>query len=347
MRPARELRKLIDRGGVVRLRPNFVHRFYPDGNRLRQPRAMRRLWRHIPERWIASSVRADNRSPVPSGGLSFLADIDVSLRDAIRAFPREVLGEELLAAHGPEFRVLVKLLDPAAPIPFHVHATDAQVRRSPRRFPGQRFGKDEAYYFVEAPKGAIPYTHAGLFDGVTRSDLAAALARGPEAALELSPSFYQVTGEGFFVPAGVPHRPGTALTLEIQQPSDVYTMLDGADRSALKMIDLNQSRLAGDLQSFRLIGALRRARGAEVATIFPREICRKFEGERLVVSSSLTYRSDRPLVLWILKGAAKVSGHRCDAGEEFFITHAAGSRGIELERCGEEKCEAFTFMPVI
>ena len=83
--------------------------------------------------------------------------------------------------------MLVKILDPGQPIPFHLHATDAQVKRSPRRFHGHRFGKDEAYYFLDAPKGPQPYTHVGLYGGVTRAQLSQALRHGPERALELSP----------------------------------------------------------------------------------------------------------------------------------------------------------------
>ena len=67
---------------------------------------------------------------------------------------------------------------------------------------------------------------AGLLPGVTRRDLIRAVHKGREYALELSPVIYQQYERGFFVPAGIPHRPGTALTLEIQQPSDVYTLLE-------------------------------------------------------------------------------------------------------------------------
>src|SRR5207244_7509660 len=78
----------------------------------------------------------------------------------------------------------------------------------------------------EAPKGPWPYTHVGLREGATRRDVIEAARKRPDYALELSPAIYQEFGQGFFVPAGVPHRPGTALTLEIQQPSDVYTLLE-------------------------------------------------------------------------------------------------------------------------
>src|SRR5262249_42736168 len=160
-----QIQALLERhDGVVQLRPEIVPRFYRDGGRLGQKRLKGRAKREYPERWIGSSVEAINPPPLPRGGLSMLADLkDVSLREAIKAAPREMLGEELLARHGAEFRVLVKLLDPGEAIPFHFHASDAEVQRLPKNFRGHRFGKDEAYYFPRVePKGPLPYSHVGL-----------------------------------------------------------------------------------------------------------------------------------------------------------------------------------------
>lgn len=352
---------------ILKLRPEYVHRFYPDLNRLGQARLRRSSRQFIPERWIGSSVEATNPPPIPSGGLSMLADTrePVSLRDAIKAAPLEMLGPRVLGAHGAEFRVLVKILDPGEPIVFHLHATDRQVIRKPRNFRGHRFGKDEAYYFLEAPKGTTPYTHAGLYDGVTRRDVARAVIRGPHHALELSPSFYQEYETGFFVPAGVPHRPGTALTLEIQQPSDVYTLLEtragGKSLSpgqihpgfrslndAFDLIDLEASHAVGELAQNRLLPRIEsRTVGGEIATIFPAEICRKFAGRRLRVSRSITCSEDAPLVIWIWRGHGKLNGRPARQGDEFFVAHKTARRGIELINDGDQFLEAFTFFPVL
>lgn len=226
------LDRLLD-GGLVPFRPTYVRRFYMDGGRLglsRRPGGTYlprvRLWR--PERWIASAVLATNPFPASGEGASRVAmrGIDLSFREALTLRGERILGTRHYAAYGPEFPVLIKILDPAEPIIFHVHASDAHVRRHPERFPGQHCGKDEAYYFLPAPTGAVPYAHVGLHPGVSRRVLAEAIEQGRGTVLELSPAFHQRPGEGFYVPAGVPHRPGTALTLEIQQPSDVYTLLE-------------------------------------------------------------------------------------------------------------------------
>src|SRR4051812_13082325 len=146
------LRELLNRqGGILKLKPTYLHRFYSDLNRLGQNRIKTKTEQFIPERWIGSSVEAINPSPIPSGGLSYL-DLGamprrtsssgagrVALRDAIRALPIEMIGEDLLKKHGPEFRVLVKILDPGEPIVFHLHATDAHVKSMPQHFRGHRF----------------------------------------------------------------------------------------------------------------------------------------------------------------------------------------------------------------
>jgi mannose-6-phosphate isomerase class I len=270
----------------------------------------------------------------------------LALRDAIRAAPSELLGQDLLAAHGPEFRVLVKILDPGEPIPFHLHATDAQVQRDPRRFPGQRFGKDEAYYFLDAPKGPQPYAHVGLHPGVTRAQLFRAVERGLDHALELSPCFYQEFGKGFFVPAGVPHRPGTALTLEIQQPSDVYSLFHR--KSDFELIELPLARRVAKLDDFRLTPtALNRSQkhGGEVDTIFPVKTCRKFLGRRIRVSRTLVYSESLPFVLFVWRGRGRLNGRPIRGGEEFFVSHHTAAHGVELTNRGDEVLETFAFLP--
>jgi len=46
-----------------------------------------------------------------------------------------------------------------------------------------------------------------------------------DKVLDLSPAYRLNIGEGYHLFPGIPHAPGTALTLEIQEESDVYNML--------------------------------------------------------------------------------------------------------------------------
>lgn len=361
---------MLDRG-LLPFLPTYVRRLYRDGGRLGFSPASGRpspprvqVWR--PERWIASTVRATPSSARSTDSLSRLALAGtgwapMTFRQALRLRGERILGAGRFRRYGSDFPVLVKLLDPGEPIVFHVHASDSDVRRHPRRFPGQRCGKDEAYYFLPAPRGAVPYLHVGLHPGVTRRTLAGAIARG--TALDLSPVIHQRPGEGFFVPAGIPHRPGTALTLEIQQPSDVFTLLEHrwGDRplspaqmhpgfasleEALTLIDYAAATHPELLDRHRLFPepvAETRARGGEEFWIFPPRL-QKFSGKRLVVRTRFESQEAGPYVLLVWRGQGRLLGHRLVPGTEALVTAEAATRP-HLFTADDGPLEAFKLFP--
>ena len=359
------LYRLMEKGkGILRLRPNYVRRVYVDGGRLSggrpggtfNPRDS--LWR--PERWVASGTPAVNPHPIPGEGLSQLADGPWTLVDAFRMAGERLLGPERYRAHGAKFRVLVKVLDGIMPIPFHFHPSDAAVRRDPKHFRDARFGKDEAYYFLKAPKGPCPFTHVGLHPGTTMGDLRRAMACGADAVLELSPFFLQKFEEGFFLPGGVIHRPGTALALEIQQPCDASVRLEdhvgdrklspqemhaGFDRleQALRHLDLKASTQRDIIERNRLVPrpvSPKPIRGGSEDWIFPPTICSKFSGKRLRVRSRLVTVEDDCYALLVWKGAGRIGPHRVRSGDEFFVNHEAARAGVAIE-CHGEPLELF------
>lgn len=226
--PEQLLNKELDRNdGVLRLSPAFVARtFYPGLGRLgvKRYRVGRRGW--ICERWIASCVEAENVYKVKDEGLSFVAfaraKARLSLREALELNPSRMLGDNYAKAHDNKFGVLTKVLDIGSPIPWHVHARDEDAMK----YWNSR-GKEEAYYFLDEPnRGPLPYSHLGVHPYVTRDDVLPLLKKwSDDKVLDLSPAYRLNPGEGFHVFAGIPHAPGTALTLEIQQESDVYNVL--------------------------------------------------------------------------------------------------------------------------
>ena len=374
-RPEDLLDRMLETGLLV-FEPTYVRRLYRDGGRLGLsdrpggtylPRSG--LWR--PERWIASTVAATNPFPRPDEGHSRLAISTprsgrralrgMTFRRALELRGTQILGPAYAGTYGADFPVLVKILDPGEAIVFHVHARDADVLRHPHRFPGQRWGKDEAYYFLPAPPGAVPYTHAGLYPGVTPRMLSEAIRRG--TALDLSPVFHQRSGEGFHVPAGIPHRPGTALTLEIQQPSDVYTLLErrwgdrpltsaqmhpgfpGLD-DALALLDYDAATDPNLLERHRLLPepiAETRSRGGEEAWIFPPRL-RRFSGKRLVVRRRYESLESGPYVLFVWHGRGRLLGRHLRPGLEALVTAAAATRPHLYEADGEP-LEAFKLFP--
>src|SRR3972149_4120697 len=102
----------------------------------------------------------------------------ITFRQALERRGERILGGEYFKGYGPDFPLLIKILDPGEAIVFHFHAQDADILRYRERFPGQRWGKDEADYFLSAPQGPVPYTHVGLYPGGTRRVLGAAGERG-------------------------------------------------------------------------------------------------------------------------------------------------------------------------
>lgn len=368
--------QLMRAGGIVRLEPAHVGRFYTDGNRMGQqsPRASKPSY-YRPERWIVSSTLAANPPGIPSGGISRCATLGTrGARPTLRELladtelgPR-LLGARRYTAHDGAFRVLIKILDAFEPIPFHVHADDAFVTRNPGVYPSENFGKDEAYHFLDAPKGFSPYTHIGLHPGVTVKQLIAAMRRGVDHLLELSPAGYQNYGEGFHVNAGMLHRPGSALTLEVQQPSDVYTFFQtefcgrkqpenvlhpgfsSLEEAAENVIRWDANRVKGVLDRIRLmpVKVPGMSRGGRAEWIFPPTMSRKFSGMRVSVDATMKLRFDEPFAVFVWSGRGTLGGHACNgargwlgARDEFFVGAEAASRGVDVRNDGDSPLVMF------
>jgi len=354
-------------GDVVRLSPQVVGRFYGDLNRLgqRAPDAPKPPY-YAPERWIGSSTRAANPPHIPSGGESRCPDLkDVTLKELVadpELGPR-LLGERRFASHKGTFRVLIKILDAGCPIPFHVHAADSFVRANPDVYPDERFGKSEAYFFFESPKGDCPYTHIGVHNGVGPREVISAMRRSTDHVLELSPGALQQFGEGFYTEAGLLHRPGTALTLEIQQPSDVYTMfqldfggepLDEAvlhpgftslEEAAERVVDWSLNYTPDLLEKSKLrpqaVDGFNQT-GAVCEWIYPPQVTDKFSGMRLTIGTAMTFKAADPCVLFVWQGRGEIDGRavhgRAGAptdSDEFFVGAAAAQRGLSIRNTGD------------
>jgi mannose-6-phosphate isomerase class I len=370
-----KLERLIERtGGILKLRPTYVRRFYKDGGRLglsKKPGGTfnPRTKLFVPERWIASCVEAHNPHPIKGEGLSKIwlpkDETQITLREALQKFGNLLLGEERNRAHNGEFRVLVKILDPAEPIVFHFHARDEDVWAHPEFFAGHRFGKDEAYFFLDAPKGSCPYTHLGLVQGVDETELLKAIEKGRDYLLELSPYYLQRIGEGYFTPSGVPHRPGTALCLEIQQPSDVYTLLetetDGRKMSpeqihpgfpdlqtAIKFLDFKTAQDPDLLERCRLIPQPineTKQKGGQEWWIFPPTLTKKFSGKKLVVTGTFESVENDPYALLVWKGKGKLNGKPVKVGDEFFVGYIAATKPHKFECTSNEPLVVFKLFP--
>jgi hypothetical protein len=237
--------RLLDRGnGVLRLDPAWVARdFLPPGRRLGLPEDAYDVGERgfICERWLGSTTPADNRVGPDDEGLSYVSSDDgtrLTLRDAVAAAPVEIMGADYAASHPGGLGRLPKIFDYGARLPYHIH-------------PPQRFAslvghkeKDEAYYFpAGVDMGAHPETFLGVHPWIVREQAQEVLLPylvdwDSDLILRHAPAQLQVADEGFHVRSGVLHAPGTALTVELQEDSDVLAMFQALNAGRIISKDL-------------------------------------------------------------------------------------------------------------
>ncbi len=216
--------------GILRLEPAWVARnFIPPGKRLGLPEDQYHLGDRggICERWIGSTTSADNKVGVPHEGLSFLKLNDekkITLKDAVDSFPELILGKEYSRNH-KGLKRLAKIFDYHDRLPYHIHQMQHHASLVGRN------SKDEAYYF---PEGVDTGRHAETFFGVhphiaESKNYEVLLPHlvdwKDDKILKHSFGYTQYPDDGFHVPSGTLHAPGTALTIELQEDSDVFAMM--------------------------------------------------------------------------------------------------------------------------
>lgn len=144
------------------------------------------------------------------------------------------------------FPLLLKLIDAGDDLSIQVHPDDAYANKA-ENVP---FGKNEAWYIIDAPKGAKLI--AGLKDGITKEHLKKSAETGD---LEACLNYLEVKkGDVINIPSGLVHALTKGITLlEIQQNSDItyrvydYNRLEnGKERElhlekAIDVIDFNST----------------------------------------------------------------------------------------------------------
>jgi hypothetical protein len=349
-------------GDILRLHAAFVARtFYPGLGRLglADLSAGARGW--YCERWIASSVQADNADFLEGEGMGRAELTDGSLLPLARALALRggrLLGEAYARRHGGRFGVLAKVLDIGAPIPWHVHAREEDARR----FWNSR-GKEEAYFFLETDNaGPLPYSHLGVHPDVTSADLLPVLQRWEDdSVLDFSPAYRLNTRRGFHVPPGVPHAPGTALTLELQEESDVYNFLQAVsggrrlDRSlllrglpdeaaVLRLVNWETARRTDFYRVFRTQPTpCLEAPGAREMWVFHPRRTSKFSGKeaRIEPGAAYTARENGPYALLAWRGHGEVNRVPFAAGQhtrdELFVGARTATEPHALRNTGDEE----------
>ena len=171
-----------------------------------------------------------------------------SVQELFLHYGEEFFGKELTAKHGGNLPIYLKELDAADNLSVQVHPDN----KFAKDLENEPFGKNEAWYILEATKGAGLYL--GLKEGVSETILRNALAHKDDVS-ELMNFVPVCAGSFFYLPAGLLHALGKGVRLlEPQQNSNTtYRVWDwnrvdekGAPRElhiekALKVINFDSS----------------------------------------------------------------------------------------------------------
>ena len=388
---------LAEQGGVLRLRPAFVARdFLPPGRRLGLPEQAYDSGERgaICERWLASTTRADNRVGPPGEGLSAVACDGASigrgpapgtggsrgwppgrqllLADVVRDAADLLMGQDYAVAHPAGLGRLAKIFDYAFRLPFHVHPPQEYASLVGAH------SKDEAYHFLPVEMGPHPESFLGVHPWLAETGAHDVLLPylvdwDSDLILRHSRAELQVAGEGFLIPSGVLHAPGTALTLELQEDSDVLSMFQAlnagriiskellfkdvrpADRAAegerfpLRFVDWAAN---GDLHFYenhhlspqpasRALGD-----GAEESWVFYGSS--KFCGKRLTLQPGATAALTEPGVysVFVWSGAGVFAGHEVRGQDhdldELVVSHEVAVRPHEVRCTGASPLVLFS-----
>lgn len=371
-----EIKQIVDdtlkkSNGVLNLKPAWVARdFLPPGRRLglteKEYDAGARGF--ICERWLASVTKADNAIGIEDEGLSYLSTgskKEITLRDAVAQAPELIMGKEYSKTHKGLGR-LAKIYDFGARIPYHVHQMEKDARLVGAN------SKDEAYYFPEdVDTGPHPETYFGVHPYIVDEKkydilLPYLIDWKDDLILQHSRAYLNLPGEGFFLPSGILHAPGTALTIELQEDSDVFAMLQALNAGKIISKDLlfkdvrkeDREKIGekvilsqldwpanGDPYFYEnhhlpnvFIEESKQDGGVEHWVYYNTT---KFSGKRLIVKPGQSFTSKEKGVYNILvwKGSGTYDGHKIQSGnfecDELLISHERAVQPLTVKNDGK------------
>ena len=377
---SRQIAELVESGnGILRLEPAWVARdWLPPGRRLGLPERAYDLGDRgaICERWLASTTRADNRVGPPDEGLSYVVGDHgerISLRATVEEHPDLVMGTAYARTHSGLGR-LAKIFDYAARIPYHLHPRTQHASLVGRN------SKDEAYYFPPGiDMGDHPESFFGVHPWIAETGQHDVLlpyleAWDSDAILRHARGEKQMAEEGFHIPSGVLHAPGTALTIELQEDSDVFAMLQAlnagsiiskdllfkdvrpedrerhGERFILEMIDweLNGDPYFHENRHLvpRPVEGPEQAGGREWWIYYNTT---KFSGKKLVVppGQAFTSRENGVYSVLVWSGSGTIAGHEVRGGEpgldELLLVHDAAVAAHTISNTGQDDLVVLKF----
>jgi hypothetical protein len=330
----------------------------------------------IDERWFASTTEAANEGRVPDEGLSYVAfnGQRFLLRDAVAEDGANLIGGDLFGKYR-RWPVYSKFFDNMGPIPHHMHQRfkDAALvgqegKPESYYFPPQLNNVDNnfAYTFMGLEPGT---TKDQLRRCLENWD------KGENGILDLSRAYRLKRGTGWLIPPGILHAPGSLCTYEPQWGSDVFGMFQNIvegryvpwsllvkDMPAEKHKDLDF--IIGQLDWEKNVDThFKESNYLEPITDRERSgegytdrwiVYGTVDGEQLFSAKELTIEPGAKCTIkdpgasgWItVQGRGRMGKLNLqtpaiirfgeETEDEVFITHAAATRGVEIENTGSE-----------
>ena len=376
------LQKIVEKAiestnGILYLRPTWVARAsLPPGKRLGLKEEAYDVGERgfIGARWLGSETKADNAIGPEDEGLSFL-DIEgenILLKDAVRVCGKTIMGARYAETHKDLSR-LAKVFDFDCRLYYHLHQMEKDAKKIGRN------PKEEAYYFFEdVDLGPHPETFFGVHPYIVEQKRQTEILLpyleewNSDLILQHARAYLNVPGEGFHLPAGGLHAPGSALTLELQEPSDVQAVLQAKlngkilSKDAL-FKDVSQEdrekygeRAVLDQVDWELCGDPYFYENRHIEPILIRETQQdggfeewiayntaKFSGKKVTIKpkSSFTSRDNGVYNVLVWKGSGKIDGHAIEGKnfgiDEVLVTHAKATEDIIIENTGTSELVLF------
>lgn len=379
----RVIRELNANHGLLPMKPCWVARdFLPPGKRLglteaeydAGPRGF------ICERWIVSETKADNTINVPHEGQSYIkmsAGEPILLIDALETCREALLGPEYAKRHHGLDRLL-KIYDYKKRLFYHIHQKKADAAKVGMN------SKEEAYHYLDADLGAHPETFFGVHPYIVREGLQKELLlpylvnwQG-EDVLKHARAYLNVVGEGFHLAPGILHAPGTALTLELQESSDIMSVMQAEiegtkiDKSMLYRhipdaeVKAKQEEAALDDVDWAACAdpyfyENHRLHPQPISAPVPDGVSEewvwynstRFNGTRVTLAPGASYLSPALGVhgIFVWKGRGSVGGFPVEgqkvtlenSRDEFLVSHDRALKGVEFKNTGDTPLVLFKF----
>ena len=171
---------------------------------------------NIGESWEISDVSGDE-TVVAEGPLK-----GKTLRNLIRDFKGDFVGNTVYEKFGEEFPLLIKFIDAKTPLSIQVHPSNEIAKER-----HNSFGKNEMWYVMQADRGAELIV--GFDEEINTDDYKTHIENN--TILNVMHHENVQKGDTFYIPTGRVHAIGAGVLLaEIQQTSDVTYRIYDYDR---------------------------------------------------------------------------------------------------------------------